>query len=75
VIIYAVFAGLLRWNSKTFNFYNLTHHDLASKLRQQKLPAWQPILTAYTAIPVVFIIGFVFIPIGVFALLSAKSGK
>ncbi|VDN01072.1 unnamed protein product [Thelazia callipaeda] len=36
-----------------------------TKLRQQKLPAWQPILTASTVIPTVFGIGIVFLPIGI----------
>jgi hypothetical protein len=46
-----------------------------SKLRQQKLPAWQPILTAYTAIPVVFVMGAIFIPIGIVLLLASSSVK
>ena len=44
----------------------------ASRLRQQKLPAWQPILTATTVIPTIFLIGIIFIPIGI-ALLWASS--
>ncbi|CAD5226060.1 unnamed protein product [Bursaphelenchus xylophilus] len=44
-----------------------------SKLRQQKLPAWQPILTAFTAIPTVFLIGFLFIPIGVVLFVYANK--
>lgn len=44
-----------------------------TKLRQQKLPAWQPILTAATVIPAVFAVGILFIPIGI-ALLLASSG-
>ncbi|VDO25079.1 unnamed protein product [Onchocerca flexuosa] len=43
-----------------------------TKLRQQKLPAWQPILTASTVIPTIFGIGIVFLPIGV-ALFSAMK--
>ncbi|CAD5218655.1 unnamed protein product [Bursaphelenchus okinawaensis] len=43
-----------------------------SKLRQQKLPAWQPILTAFTAIPTVFLIAIIFIPIGIVLLLAAE---
>ncbi|KJH42500.1 core histone H2A/H2B/H3/H4 [Dictyocaulus viviparus] len=39
------------------------HMDLGSKLRQQQLPAWQPILTASTVIPTVIGVGVVFIPI------------
>ncbi|KAM4772249.1 cell cycle control protein 50A [Rhinophrynus dorsalis] len=33
--------------------------------KQQRLPAWQPILTAGTVLPAYFIIGIVFIPIGI----------
>ncbi|VDN57461.1 unnamed protein product [Dracunculus medinensis] len=38
---------------------------LDTRIRQQKLPAWQPILTATTVIPTVFAIGIIFLPIGV----------
>ncbi|KAK6059253.1 / CDC50 family protein, LEM3 family [Cooperia oncophora] len=47
--------------------------ESASKLRQQQLPAWQPILTASTVIPTVIGIGVIFIPIGV-ALYLASEG-
>ncbi|UJR38578.1 hypothetical protein I4U23_031244 [Adineta vaga] len=33
--------------------------------KQQRLPAWQPIITANTALPVFLIIGLIFIPIGI----------
>ncbi|XP_044144599.1 cell cycle control protein 50A [Bufo gargarizans] len=33
--------------------------------KQQRLPAWQPILTAGTVLPAFFIIGIIFIPIGI----------
>ncbi|XP_018598987.1 cell cycle control protein 50A-like [Scleropages formosus] len=33
--------------------------------KQQRLPAWQPILTAGTVLPAFFIIGLLFIPIGI----------
>uniref|UniRef100_A0A7N9D4U7 Cell cycle control protein n=2 Tax=Macaca TaxID=9539 RepID=A0A7N9D4U7_MACFA len=33
--------------------------------KQQRLPAWQPILTAGTVLPIFFIIGLIFIPIGI----------
>lgn len=36
-----------------------------SAFKQQKLPAWQPILTAGTVLPAFFVIGIAFIPIGV----------
>ncbi|KAI6192258.1 Protein CBR-CHAT-1 [Aphelenchoides bicaudatus] len=59
--------------SSTEEIKVLKNRPKASKLRQQKLPAWQPILTAFTAIPVVFAIGFIFIPVGVVILLSSIS--
>ncbi|KHJ97984.1 / CDC50 family protein, LEM3 family [Oesophagostomum dentatum] len=46
-----------------------------SKLRQQQLPAWQPILTASTVIPTVIGIGVIFIPIGVALFLASESVK
>jgi Cell cycle control protein len=36
-----------------------------SAFNQQKLPAWQPILTAGTVMPAFFTFGLFFIPIGV----------
>lgn len=41
--------------------------------KQQRLKAWQPILTASTALPVFFIVGIVFVPIGA-VLLVASDG-
>lgn len=46
-----------------------------SRLRQQKLPAWQPILTAKSVIPTIFSVGALFIPIGVVLLLASESVK
>lgn len=36
-----------------------------SAFKQQRLPAWQPMLTAGTVLPTFFIIGIAFIPVGV----------
>lgn len=36
-----------------------------SAFKQQRLPAWQPVLTAGTVLPTFFIIGIAFIPIGI----------
>ncbi|XP_055715571.1 cell cycle control protein 50A [Phlebotomus papatasi] len=36
-----------------------------SAFKQQRLPAWQPVLTAGTVLPTFFIIGIAFIPVGV----------
>lgn len=44
-----------------------------SKFKQQKLPAWQPILTASTVLPLFFFIGIVFLPIGIGLLVSSNQ--
>jgi len=36
-----------------------------SAFKQQRLPAWQPILTAGTVLPTFFVIGILFIPVGI----------
>uniref|UniRef100_U5ETG0 Putative cell cycle control protein n=1 Tax=Corethrella appendiculata TaxID=1370023 RepID=U5ETG0_9DIPT len=36
-----------------------------SAFKQQRLPAWQPVLTAGTVLPTFFVIGIAFIPVGV----------
>lgn len=36
-----------------------------SAFKQQRLPAWQPILTAGTVLPTFFVIGVAFIPVGI----------
>ncbi|CAI5448068.1 unnamed protein product [Caenorhabditis angaria] len=51
----------------------LKNRPKASALRQQKLPAWQPILTASTVIPTVIAIGLIFIPIGIALFLASDS--
>lgn len=38
---------------------------LDSAFKQQRLPAWQPILTAGTVLPAFFVIGIAFIPVGI----------
>ena len=46
--------------------FNLTIDLLTdSAFKQQRLPAWQPILTAGTVLPTFFVIGVAFIPIGI----------
>lgn len=44
-----------------------------TKFKQQKLPAWQPILTASTVLPLLFAIGVGFIPVGVAFLITANN--
>ncbi|XP_053142892.1 cell cycle control protein 50A [Hemicordylus capensis] len=41
--------------------------------KQQRLPAWQPILTAGTVLPAFFVIGFIFIPIGISIFLASNN--
>lgn len=48
-------------NAETFWLHPFTD----SAFKQQRLPAWQPILTAGTVLPTFFIIGVAFIPIGI----------
>ncbi|KAK7475270.1 hypothetical protein BaRGS_00033501 [Batillaria attramentaria] len=46
-----------------------------TKFKQQKLPAWQPILTANTVLPAFFAIGIAFIPLGVALLVTSNNVK
>jgi hypothetical protein len=54
---------------KKTNFHENQLHQysfiLDSAFKQQKLPAWQPVLTAGTVLPTFFVIGIAFIPVGV----------
>lgn len=43
--------------------------------KQQRLPAWQPILTAGTVLPAFFVIGLIFIPIGVGLFVTSNNIK
>lgn len=45
--------------------YNLFYSFSDSAFKQQRLPAWQPILTAGTVLPAFFVIGIAFIPVGI----------
>lgn len=44
-----------------------------SAFKQQRLPAWQPMLTASTVLPSFFIIGIAFLPVGVVLLYFSNS--
>uniref|UniRef100_A0A336N1R8 CSON008764 protein n=1 Tax=Culicoides sonorensis TaxID=179676 RepID=A0A336N1R8_CULSO len=46
-----------------------------SAFKQQRLPAWQPILSAGTVLPTFFVIGIAFIPVGVGLLFFSESVK
>ncbi|XP_039249866.1 cell cycle control protein 50A-like [Styela clava] len=41
--------------------------------KQQRLPAWQPILTAQSVLPAFFVISVIFIPLGVALLLASNE--
>lgn len=43
--------------------------------KQQRLPAWQPILTAGTVLPAFFMIGLIFIPIGIGLFVTSNNIK
>lgn len=43
--------------------------------KQQRLPAWQPILTAGTVLPAFFTIGLIFIPIGIGLYVTSNNIK
>lgn len=44
---------------------NASKRPADSAFKQQRLPAWQPILTANSVLPIFFVIGVAFIPIGI----------
>jgi len=44
-----------------------------TKFKQQKLPAWQPIMTVGTVLPAFFALGIAFIPLGIALLLTSDS--
>ncbi|KAK2153086.1 hypothetical protein LSH36_308g03007 [Paralvinella palmiformis] len=44
-----------------------------TKFKQQKLPAWQPIMTAGTVLPAFFAIGIAFIPLGIALLITSDN--
>ncbi|CAO1435244.1 unnamed protein product [Diamesa serratosioi] len=44
-----------------------------SNFKQQRLPAWQPVLTASTVLPAFFVIGLAFIPVGITLLYYSNS--
>ena len=58
---------LITWMMEC-NFFSLD-----SKFKQQKLPAWQPILTASTVLPIFFAIGIVFLSIGIALLVTSNK--
>nr|CAD2204663.1 unnamed protein product [Meloidogyne enterolobii] len=51
------------------------HKPKDTRLRQQRLPAWQPILDAKTVIPVFITISLLFIPVGIVLIITSNSVK
>jgi len=52
-----------------------TKRPANSAFKQQRLAAWQPILTAGTVLPTFFVIGILFIPVGIGLLFFSDSVK
>jgi len=44
-----------------------------SAFKQQRLPAWQPVLTAKSVLPMFFVVGLVFIPVGVLIIVASND--
>ena len=51
----------------------MTHMPSSSRLKQQKLPAWQPILTAKTVLPLFFAVGVAFVLLGTVLLVYSNN--
>ena len=62
-VILKLATNILLLSVKIYN--NQSIFSLDSAFKQQRLPAWQPILTAGTVLPTFFVIGVAFIPIGI----------
>lgn len=72
-----------------FCYYSIKHKIMSSDIhetpknkkpadsafKQQRLPAWQPILTAGTVLPTFFVIGIAFIPVGIGLLYFSEKVK
>jgi hypothetical protein len=56
-----------------FRFVTQWHLATDSAFKQQRLPAWQPILTPKPVIAFFFLIGLVFVPVGVGLLYSSNN--
>ncbi|XP_065313912.1 cell cycle control protein 50A-like [Gordionus sp. m RMFG-2023] len=60
-------------NKSISNLIQNSNRPTNSDFKQQKLPAWQPILTANSVLPWFFVIGCLFIPIGIGLLITSQS--
>jgi len=52
---------------------NQSNRPADTAFKQQKLKSWQPLLTPKNVIPIFFIIGIIFVPIGIVLYLSSES--
>lgn len=50
-----------------------SNKPLDTPFRQQRLPAWRPLLTPQNVIPILFCIGLVFVPLGIVFLVSSTG--
>ena len=62
-----MWLGWLGWSCFLLGINKFAYiiYVIGSAFKQQRLPAWQPILTAGTVLPAFFVIGVAFVPIGV----------
>lgn len=51
-------------SSPTASLSPLTRRNADTAFKQQRLKAWQPILTPATVLPTFFLIGLIFVPLG-----------
>ena len=54
--------------------FRFNPHVIAdTAFKQQRLPAWQPVMTAKTVIPTFFVLGAVCIPVGAVLFVTSQS--
>jgi len=63
----------VRQRSVNQSSQNETKKPDNSAFKQQRLPAWQPVLTAKSVLPIFVIVGLVFIPIGVLIIVASNE--
>jgi hypothetical protein len=58
---------------KAFGFNQKGAESVSSPFQQQKLPAWQPVLSTKIVVIVMLVIGLVALPIGIGLLVSTEN--
>jgi len=53
--------------------YNYVCFVVDTKFKQQRLPAWQPVMSAGSVLPILFAVGIAFIPLGIAFLITANN--